>query len=488
MKKHLTKNYIVFLAIFSFVTFSFSYIYIEKLTKQTKSLEASVQEFTWFTGTAENTDDKYNPVFTKILFDTLHDLGADRETLHFIPKTDGKYVADAFSVYWVLGKPRKLENVDLQSFVPITTNGNIFSHDKTHFYITGNLVDEIDWRTFSEIKDAGVLSSYVKDEKSVWYITRTSRKSGTEAHLQKIEGADTITFHSLPGMPTNMAADRIHVYTNGKIIPNIDGATFSIIKESMFVTDVHGTYYPSWSEQGLSFIRISPSQDVHIFTNGDNGYSRIGDKIFFGTTTINSARTETFFVFTGEETAANKGENQCTDMYYCPYAGDTDSVYYLGKKIKGVDSKTFSLLNINKLFNDNVRQSSFAKDKNYIYYKDTIVSGADLETFEPINSGSYRYEYGIDKDHVFLETEVISGADPLTFKTFEGQQPYEGCGIGRYAKDALHIYHATTTVEEADYATFMPIIGNGSFAEDAFHFYKGDTPVKKEDFEECGYG
>ena len=65
-------------------------------------------------------------------------------------------------------------------------------------------------------------------------------------------------------------------------------------------------------------------------------------------------------------------------------------------EIKGVDKKTFSVMNEN-----------YAKDKNYIYYKETRVNNVDLKTFTPILE-----DYGKDKNHVYSGEKIMEGISP----------------------------------------------------------------------------
>jgi DKNYY family len=483
------KKVIGALFIFSAITLVVSTQIVERMNKDTKAREASSKEFMWFTGFGMR--DSYDPVLTAMLFDNLADLGADKKTLHFIPKTDGKYVADATSIYWVLGSIRKLQNVDIATFVPMTSQGAIFAHDKDHLYITGNLVEGVAWQSLHDMTSNGVGSSYVRDDKTIFYIKRTTRKSGTEASLEKIEEADILTFHLIPSIPLNVAADRAYVYMNGKKVPNLDGGTFIHKEGSSFVVDKNGTYFFSWSDknQALSFEKISSSKDIELLSYGEVGYTRIGSEMFFGSSTLLGADATTFSVYEGEGPAQDRSLKHCTTASYCPFAKDMHTVYYFGSKISGADPKTFSLVGNESLFNNDVKQPEYAKDINHVFFKNNLIKEADPVTFKVLTTGSYRYEYGKDETTLFLQTEPIPGADVATFEVFEGQQPKEGCGIGFYAYDVTHVYHATTTIIDADLDTFTPKIGNGSYAEDKFHFYKDNTIADPEkDFEPCVYG
>lgn len=83
-------------------------------------------------------------------------------------------------------------------------------------------------------------------------------------------------------------------------------------------------------------------------------------------------------------------------------AKDEKNIYYKGKKIDYIDTKSFNGIGI-----------GYGKDKNNCYYDVTIVKGADYKSFKEIKG---YISFAKDKYNVFYEDKIIEGADKKSFE------------------------------------------------------------------------
>jgi hypothetical protein len=436
-----------------------------------------------------------DPVMVKMLFNRLKELGADESSLRYVSTSTSNYVRDNHNVYWVFVTLRKVEGADADSFIVLEKySGGTLGRDRSHIFITGDMVPNANPDTFSNIGIGYEVSPYYRDDKTVFYKEMVNTRTDYRYAFREVAGADPKTIRPL-SLPTGIVtADDNNVYMNGKLVHGIDGKTFTTATSSPYAYDIHGTYFFSGFSirETPELLLISSSSDIRIFTNDSRsgGYVAIGDKMFFGTTTLDGADPETFYIFDAELQLGDINHTKCVS--YCPYAKDASSVYYFGKKIIGADATTFTPIGYGLLHNQGrdpgSAQPSFASDNTHIYYLGEVVEGADPKTFTPILSGGYRYEYGKDADYVYWRTKRIENADPKTFQPLKWQQPYEGCAAGRYGTDATGVYYQNKRIEGADLKTFKAVVGEEDYAEDANHFYKKDKPASREEFKECSYG
>ena len=84
------------------------------------------------------------------------------------------------------------------------------------------------------------------------------------------------------------------------------------------------------------------------------------------------------------------------------YGKDSKNVYFEGKIVKGIDTKTFEvLLNEKEVKNSGHRAVCYyyAKDKKNVYYKGQVINGAVVKTFKVLGDlkaedKKFQYEYG----------------------------------------------------------------------------------------------
>lgn len=434
-------------------------------------------------------------------FDKLVALGADGATMQYVPDSS-EYVRDARTVYWIFpqwepGAQRKVEGADPDSFAVLSGSGRMIARDRAHVYITGDPIEGADPKTFAGVGH----SAYYHDSQSVFYKEEVNTRSDYRYRLRVIPGADPKTIRPLTDdvryrssqAGITIVIDDSFIYLRGEPVPGLDAKTFQLVAGGPYFSDRYATYFFN-GEKGASIIPLAPTSTIRIFTNDSvgGGYVAIGNKMFMGTTTIDSADPSSFKIFDAEMQSGEKVRGDCGGNTACPYAADNHFVYYYGKKIPGADPHTFMPIGYGLLHNKGKdpgsAQPRYARDRSRVYYLGTIVDGADPDTFIPILSGEYYSEYGRDAQAVYWQSKIIFGADPNTFYAFDGQQPYEGCGAGRYSADATFAYYQNRRISDVDLKTFKVVIGAGDYAEDALQFYRGGSSANRKEYKECDYG
>lgn len=391
------------------------------------------------------------------------------------------YVREGDSIYFkFLNNPlKKVEGADIYSFTPF--NGYL-AIDNNHVYITDNLVPDADPKTF---KSMGYMT-YYKDKNHVYFEERIDPMF-IESRLVKLNEVDSKTVRTVTD---NIIADNNGVYIKGRKVDVADPKTF-VSRERPYFSDSKATYYLYDDyKPGAKPILLAYAPLVKKFTH--DGYIQIGDVMFFATSSIPGADPYTFNVLDGMPLSYDPQKSGlCVVDYGCWYAKDKNGVYSNGKKIEMADLETFRLLD-NVLLQgrgrDAVTQTEYALDKNHAYYLGDLLAGADVKTFKHIPSGGYRLDYASDATSVYWKSFRIEGADPSTFTVFDGQQPYEGCGVGPYSKDAQHVYYKNELIPAADVKTFKIKEGNGYYGEDANHLFEGTKIADPKDFKVCEYG
>ena len=196
--------------------------------------------------------------------------------------------------------------------------------------------------------------------------------------------------------------------------------------------------------------------------------------------------------------SANSGSFKIDSIY----GKDKNNLYFLNKKIKGVNPKTFEIVGSNKLIikddkgvyylgREEVKKiqnadlntfeevsKEYYRDKNNIFYYDNYdgdvkkVKGADAKTFEVIDSG---YAIGRDKNAVYDRGKQIKGLDPVTFEDLSGN----------FYKDKNGVYYEGMLMKGIDPKSFEPFV-NYTHVKDKngiHHFYQKSNNVVVEKVE-----
>ena len=136
------------------------------------------------------------------------------------------------------------------------------------------------------------------------------------------------------------------------------------------------------------------------------------------------------------------------------YSKDKNNIYYLNRKIIGVDLPTFQ-----------IGSDGFSKDKNNIYLEGKKILGVDRDTIKIIE-----LPYIKDKNNVYYGNKKIEGADK---NTFELTYDFGSVVNGYYSKDKNNVYYENKKLKGIDVKTFKKIsrLVDNFLIEDKNGFY-----------------
>ena len=357
------------------------------------------------------------------------------------------YLKDNENVFLNFGQ--KIENVDVATFD--TIEGNVaYGKDKNNVYFLGEKMKGADAKSFEVILEpSDLIQMYSKDRKSVFIGGR------------KIKDADSKTFERLP-KTTYYSKDKINLYYQEMKIDKIDNEnlkilysdgidvvkngnkifaegkklnikspeTFEIILSKyynfpnlIYGKDDKNVYAISKFDKTYSS-KIIKNADVNSFEVVENSmYTKDKNNIYFtrdNTIKLEGADKNSFGIVTGE-----------VDFSY-----DKSNVYFRGKKINGMSSHGFKIINLN---NQNESFYFLADNKNLykfitIFSEDTdeIVETklvavknpkVDITSFESVKK--FFTNYYRDKSNIYYydadykELKRLEGADRNSFISFE---------------------------------------------------------------------
>ena len=348
------------------------------------------------------------------------------------------FASDKNNIYY---KNKKLENVDVNSFQ--IENPFIVKDKDNVFYITNNEIIKI--KGFSPEKSEVIVQFYVP--------TILINKNGIYT-FDKYENGE-ITIKSIK--PARIDMNTLEV---------VDGENMTML---LYLKDKNNVYFINYkeSEQKISDIDVENAEDA-----GNDKYN----------IDIEIKKLE----------SADSGSFKIDSIY----GKDKNNLYFLNKKITGVNPKTFKVVGSNKLIikddkgvyylgREEVKKiqnadlntfeevsKEYYRDKNNVFYYDNYdgdvkrVKGADAKSFEVIDG----YALGRDKNAVYDRGKQIKGLDPVTFEDLSGN----------FYKDKNGVYYEGMLMKGIDPKSFEPFV-NYTHVKDKngiHHFYqKGNNVV-----------
>ena len=366
----------------------------------------------------------------------------DFRTFKIFEENDN-FAKDKDNVYY---KNRKLKNVDVNSFQ--IENPFIVKDKDNVFYITNNEIIKI--KGFSPEKSEVIVQFYVP--------TILINKNGIYT-FDKYENGE-ITIKSIK--PAGIDMNTLEV---------VDGENMTML---LYLKDKNNVYFINYkeSEQKISDIDVENAEDA-----GNDNYN----------IDIEIKKLE----------SADSGSFKIDSIY----GKDKNNLYFLNKKITGVNPKTFKVVGSNKLIikddkgvyylgREEVKKiqnadlntfeevsKEYYRDKNNVYYYDNYdgdvkkVKGADAKTFEAIEG----YALGRDKNAVYDRGKMIKGLDPVTFEDLNGN----------FYKDKNGVYYEGMLMKGIDSKSFEPFV-NYTHVKDKngiYSFYQKENEVVVEKVE-----
>ena len=384
---------------------------------------------------------------------------ADRNTFKVV---NGNYGVDRENVYY---DGEKLDSVGIEGLKIFDDN---YLKDNKNVYEIYTTDDEkikiraiknlnIDVASFEDIfKEA-----FYKDKNSVYYVDMTEDKQ----ELKKLEGADADTFEL--GI---FSKDKNSVFIDKQRLEGVSPKGFEILDNDLnFIKDYKNVFYLDRAEDGITFIpRVQNTEGVDVATLESVGKSFFKD-YFKDKNNVYIVASERPISTDSINTKLNFykliGANPKTFELIDNFGRDDKNVYFLDKKLKGIDAKTFEEISFSIVKDKNGLHILLNSDDFGIKTRNLKISGLDLKTFKKLENGYYQ-----DKNNVYYDLDnnlyTIKNADLATFEVLNS--PYSSSIY--FAKDKNNVYYQNKKINGIVADGFEQIQSN--FIKDKNGIYK----------------
>ena len=303
--------------------------------------------------------------------------------------------------------------------------------------------------------------TFYKDKNSVYYIDTAEDKQ----ELKKLEGADADTFE--PGI---FSKDKNSVYVDKQKLKGVRPNGFEILDNDLnFIKDYKNVFYLDRAEDGITFIpRVQNTEGVDVATLESVGKSAFKD-YFKDKNNVYIVANERLISTDSINTKLNFykliGANPKTFELIDNFGKDDKNVYFLDKKLKGIDAKTFEEISFNIVKDKNGLHILLNSDDSGIKTRNLKISGLDLKTFKKLENGYYK-----DKNNIYYNLDnnlyTIKNADLATFEVLNS--PYSSSIY--FAKDKNNVYYQNKKIDGLVADGFEQIQSN--FIKDKNGIYK----------------
>jgi len=384
---------------------------------------------------------------------------ADKNTFQIV---NGNYGVDRKNVYY---NGEKLDSVGIEGLKIFDDN---YLKDNKNVYEIYTTDDEkikiraiknlnIDVASFESIfKEA-----FYKDKNSVYYVDMTEDKQ----ELKKLEGADADTFEL--GI---FSKDKNSVFIDKQRLEGVSPKGFEILDNDLnFIKDYKNVFYLDRAEDGITFIpRVQNTEGVDVATLESVGKSFFKD-YFKDKNNVYIVASERPISTDSINTKLNFykliGANPKTFELIDNFGRDDKNVYFLDKKLKGIDAKTFEEISFSIVKDKNGLHILLNSDDFGIKTRNLKISGLDLKTFKKLENGYYK-----DKNNVYYDLDnnlyTIKNADLATFEVLNS--PYSSSIY--FAKDKNNVYYQNKKINGIVADGFEQIQSN--FIKDKNGIYK----------------
>ena len=393
---------------------------------------------------------------------------ADKNTFQIV---NGNYGVDGKNVYY---DGEKLDSVGIEGLKIfddsyLKDNKNVYEiyttdDGKTKIRTIKNL--NIDVASFEDI----FKEVFYKDKNSVYYVDMTEDKQ----ELKKLEGADADTFE--PGI---FSKDKNSVYVDKQRLEGVSPKGFEILDNDLnFIKDYKNVFYLDRAEDGITFIpRVQNTEGVDVATLESVGKSFFKD-YFKDKNNVYIVASERPVSTDSINTKLNFykliGANPKTFELIDNFGRDDKNVYFLDKKLKGIDAKTFEEISFSIVKDKNGLHILLNSDDFGIKTRNLKISGLDLKTFKKLENGYYK-----DKNNVYYDLDnnlyTIKNADLATFEVLNS--PYSSSIY--FAKDKNNVYYQNKKINGIVADGFEQIQSN--FIKDKNRLYKIDEDEEKNE-------
>ena len=385
---------------------------------------------------------------------------ADKNTFQIV---NGNYGVDRKNVYY---DGEKLDSVGVEGLkifddYYLKDNKNVYEiyttdDEKIKIRAIKNL--NIDVASFENI----LKGTFYKDKNSVYYIDMT----GDKQELKKLEGADADTFE--PGI---FSKDKNSVYVEKQKLEGVSPKGLEILDNDLnFIKDYKNVFYLDREDDGITFIpRVQNTEGVDVATLESVGKSSFKDYFKDKNNVYIVASEREFISVDSINTKLNFykliGANPKTFELIHNFGKDDKNVYFLDKKLKGIDAKTFEEISFSIVKDKNGLHILLNSDDSGIKTRNLKISGLDLKTFKKLENGYYK-----DKNNIYYDLDnnlsAIKNADLATFEVLNS--PYSSSIY--FAKDKNNVYYQNKKIDGLVADGFEQIQSN--FIKDRNGIYK----------------
>ena len=304
--------------------------------------------------------------------------------------------------------------------------------------------------------------TFYKDKNSVYYIDTAEDKQ----ELKKLEGADADTFE--PGI---FSKDKNSVFIDKQRLKGVSPKGFEILDNDLnFIKDYKNVFYLDRAEDGITFIpTVQNTEGVDVATLESVGKSSFKDYFKDKNNVYIVASEREFISADSINTKLNFykliGANPKTFELIHNFGKDDKNVYFLDKKLKGIDAKTFEEISFSIVKDKNGLHILLNSDDSGIKTRNLKISGLDLKTFKKLENGYYK-----DKNNIYYDLDnnlsTIKNADLATFEVLNS--PYSSSIY--FAKDKNNVYYQNKKIDGLVADGFEQIQSN--FIKDRNGIYK----------------
>ena len=304
--------------------------------------------------------------------------------------------------------------------------------------------------------------TFYKDKNSVYYV----EVDGNKQELKKLEGADADTFE--PGI---FSKDKNSVYVEKQRLEGVSPKGFEILDNDLnFIKDYKNVFYLDREDDGITFIpRVQNTEGVDVATLESVGKSSFKDYFKDKNNVYIVASEREFISVDSINTKLNFykliGANPKTFELIHNFGKDDKNVYFLDKKLKGIDAKTFEEISFNIVKDKNGLHILLNSDDSGIKTRNLKISGLDLKTFKKLENGYYK-----DKNNIYYNLDnnlyTIKNADLAIFEVLNS--PYSSSIY--FAKDKNNVYYQNKKIDGLVADGFEQIQSN--FIKDRNGIYK----------------
>ena len=366
------------------------------------------------------------------------------------------YIKDDKTVFSDFSFSNTLKNADVKSFEAL---GEYYGKDKNNVYLMGEKIKKADVKTFQVISEES-FNHYSKDKNNVYLGTYI------------IEGADPKTFEIIKEKPT-YSKDKKYLYYSGKKIDeirdnleNMSAGVLDIIKNGNRIY-ANGNRLDIENPENFKIIKNDYYNNPNIIygKNNKNIYVIIGNGQKIRSKIIKDADINSFEI-----------------MEIGAYSRDKNNIYFTYSdvvKIKDVDKDSFT-----------IGEHGFSYDKNSVYFYGKKINGINSKGFKivdlAVNSGEpvtfailtdsknlYKFIYEFDPEtYKFKNTKLVTVTnvklDALSFEIVKED-------TGSYYKDKDNVFYYDMNknelrkVEGGDRNSFVEM--NNFFAKDNKNIY-----------------